>query len=98
MNENVRVPKGMHADPLKCGECGSDKFTIFNVKFPQAVRAGGGVGTRVGVRAEGDSGWSVVENSIAVLCENGHQSNIGFSLPRLAIDGMLCGGWRSDGD
>lgn len=66
-------------DPLKCGECGGNVFTITHLKEKTAGRFTDGY----------------AEGSLEVQCTTCKRTTkIRPSLPTFAVEGFLCGGWR----
>lgn len=69
-------------DPLKCGDCGGDIFTIVNVRRPDEPRAGGG------------GGEGAIAGVLMVRCiKCKEESTVSVSKPAVTIEGNLCGGW-----
>lgn len=94
---SVQIPNGLLKDPMKCGNCGGDQFTITNLRAPDDHRAGGG-GCREAVHNEtvsDDNPHSVIAGCLIVQClQCSSESVISISIPSITISGNLCGGWN----
>lgn len=76
-------------DTLRCGECGGDRFAVFNVRNEGENRAGGG--GDVGGVGSGVAGYLAVK---CAQCGNETEVRAAASLVFAGAEGHLCGGWK----
>ncbi len=77
-------------DPLKCGDCGGDTFTLSHDRARSAPRVGGG-----GI--DDHTGATVVHGDLFVKCVKcGRSTIISVATTRLTVQGNMCGGWSKE--
>lgn len=74
------TPSKTVTDPLKCGECGGTKFTLFHVAPRGAVRIGGDPQPKGHIE------------TVCLKCSNRSVISVQATL---TVEGNLCGGWRA---
>ena len=66
-------------DPLKCGECGNEKFFLHHIAPKGVTRIGGGPQPK---------------GHIEAVCAKCHSKSVISVQSTLTVEGSLCGGWK----